>query len=323
MLLTHAQMVRALKGKPIHLAPSQFTEQQNTPYGLVLGLDNLSALKKARKNQRGVRIRLNEEEMKESRMWAEEVAGKGLSGGEIDWKKIGRQLKRGAKEAVPIVKSAIKTTLKKAYEKGDLEKGLTNASTLGYAGLATYLGRPDLVPYAYIPGSFTGKVLTETGHRLGAYGIKKSEDNVTMEQDKPRRRYPITTKPVRGLTPKKGQRKTVVIALPSAHVTTQGEGIKSDLKKLGKKLHKVAKPLIKKLAHQGVKELVKIADPIIPDKYEKDVEKYGNIGVDALAKKIGAYGLSRGGHGLYRGEAKGLYRGRGEGMRRGGSGFAR
>lgn len=320
ILLTHAQMVRALKGRPIHLSPSQITEQQNTDYGLVLNRDHMKTLRKARINKRGFRVQLTQPEIDATAQWAQEIEGRGLSGGQVDWKKIGRQLRRGAREAVPIVKSGVKTALKKAYEKGDIEKGLTAASTLGFAGLATYMGRPDLAPYAYVPGAFTGKVLTETGHKLGAYGVEKSSDDKLM--DTPKRRHPITTKPVKVKAPKPGKKGAVLIALPPA--PAKGKGIKSAFKKL----HKLAKPALKKVAHMAVKEAVKALP--IPDKMKGKASDLAIKGADYLAKETGAYGMyrgERGGYGMYRGSAKGMYRGRGEGMKSGkgrcGYGFVR
>jgi len=172
MELTDAQLRKLSKGGAIILKPSQCGKGMHVSMSAAKHKKMMTAMNKGK----GMRMSLGQDELAEN--------GVEMEGGKINWKKVGRQIRGGLREAGKFYRKEVRPTVGPAL-KTLTKKGLEVGTKAAVAGLATLTGQPALLAAA--PGA--SKLVSEKGTEAlgkltGAYGVKKGKKKSVSSGDK-------------------------------------------------------------------------------------------------------------------------------------------
>lgn len=168
--LTDAQLRKLAKGQGVIIKPDCMESEKG--YGMMMSGVKHRRMMKAKGKGKGYTLKFEPDEMDANELEIE-------TGGRINWKKIGRQLRSTAKSVGRFYNREIKPTLgpalKKLVKKG-IEKGIPAATT----ALSTLIGQPELgVAAAPYVEKFAEKIAepatAKIGKTTGAYGMKKKK----------------------------------------------------------------------------------------------------------------------------------------------------
>jgi len=161
--LSDAQLRKLAKGQGIMLKPAYF----NKGHGIQMSAAKYKKLHTAMNKGKGMRLTLGQDEL-----GANDVE---MSGGKINWKKLGRQIRGGLKEAGKFYRKEVRPTVGPALEKLT-KKGLEVGTKAAVAGLASVTGQPALLAAAPATSKFVSEKGTKAISKLtGAYGVKKGK----------------------------------------------------------------------------------------------------------------------------------------------------
>ena len=168
MELSDAQLRKLSKGGAIILKPSSCGKGMPVHMSAAKHKKLMTAMNKGK----GMRLSLGQDELGENDVEME--------GGKINWKKVGRQIRGGLREAGKFYRKEIRPTVGPAL-KTLTKKGLEVGTKAAVAGLATLTGQPALLAAA--PGA--SKLVSEKGTEAiakltGAYGVKKGKKKTTV-----------------------------------------------------------------------------------------------------------------------------------------------
>ena len=171
MELSDAQLRKLSKGGAIILKPASCGKGMSVHMSAAKHKKMMTAMNKGK----GMRLSLGQDELGENEVEME--------GGKINWKRVGRQIRGGLREAGKFYRKEVRPTVGPAL-KTLTKKGLEVGTKAAVAGLATLTGQPALLAAA--PGA--SKLVSEKGTAAigkltGAYGVKKGK-KVSMAADK-------------------------------------------------------------------------------------------------------------------------------------------
>lgn len=183
MKLTDAQLRKLVKGQGIIVKPAMFTKGHSFRVTPAQHRRMMTAMKKGR----GYTLKMSPEELE-----ANEVD---MEGGRINWRGIGRTLRRGAQKAAkfyreevrPEIGPGLKRVVKKAIEKG--------LPALATAGL-TAIGQPELAALAAPRVERLASKIAEPGAEklgklTGAYGLRmRSKGGAGLKEEIEEMEYP-------------------------------------------------------------------------------------------------------------------------------------
>ena len=161
--LSDAQLRKLSKGGAIILKPASCGKGMPVHMSAAKHKKLMTAMNKGK----GMRLSLGQDELGENEVEME--------GGKINWKKVGRTIRGGLREAGKFYRKEVRPTVGPAL-KTLTKKGLEVGTKAAVAGLATLTGQPALLAAA--PGA--SKLVSEKGTAAigkltGAYGVKKEK----------------------------------------------------------------------------------------------------------------------------------------------------